>query len=332
MANSSKPGVSKSADIRELARRVLRIEADAVAALADRLDARFDRAVELLLECRGRVVLTGMGKSGLVARKIAATFSSTGTPAFFLHPAEAVHGDLGMLVPGDTVVAISYSGATDELLHLLDWVKRLGISLITMSGDPASPLAAASDVALDISIAQEACPLGLAPTASTTAAMAMGDALALALLERRGFNQYDFARLHPAGRLGRRLRRVEELMRTGDKVPTVRVSTPMPEVIYEMSRKGLGVTAVLEEDGALAGIISDGDLRRLLQKRKQEILELRAGECMTRHPVTIERTALASAAVQLLESRKITSLLVVDKAGKLEGIVHLHDLWSTGLV
>lgn len=329
MDTSEKPGKSNA---RELARRVLRIEAEAVAALADRLDESFDHAVELLLGCSGRVVLTGMGKSGLVARKIAATLSSTGTPAFFLHPAEAVHGDLGMLVAGDTVIALSNSGTTAELIELLDWIKRLGITLITLTGERNSPLAQASDAVLDIGIEQEACPLGLAPSASTTAAMAMGDALALALIEARGFDEHDFARLHPAGRLGRRLRRIEDVMHTGASIPAVGLATPMADVIYEMSRKGLGVTAVLDEAGNLAGIISDGDLRRLLQRRNKEILDAAAGECMTHHPVTIGRTALAAAALQLMESRKITSLLVVDPAGKLEGIVHLHDLWSTGMV
>jgi arabinose-5-phosphate isomerase len=319
-------------DSTELGRRVLRIEAEAVAALAQRLDERFDRAVELLLCCKGRVVLTGMGKSGLVARKIAATLSSTGTPSLFLHPAEALHGDLGMLVRGDTVVAVSYGGETEELIRLLDWIKRLGLSLITLTGEPQSALATASDVVLDIAIAQEACPLGLAPTASTTAAMALGDALALAVLERRGFDQQDFARLHPAGDLGRRLRLVEHVMHVGEAVPVVRVSTPMPDVIYEMSRKGFGVTAVLDDAGALAGIISDGDLRRLLQRRKGEVMEVTAGECMTCHPVTIARTALATAALQLLEARKITSLLAVDADGRLEGIVHLHDLWTTQMI
>lgn len=329
MDSSAKPAKNST---RELGRRVLRIEAKAVEALAERLDENFDRAVDLLLECRGRAVLTGMGKSGLVARKIAATFSSTGTPAFFLHPAEAVHGDLGMLVAGDTVIALSNSGATAELIELLDWIKRLGSKLITLTGDRSSPLAQASDVVLDIGIEQEACPLGLAPSASTAAAMAMGDALALALIERRGFDEQDFARLHPAGRLGRRLRRIEDVMRTGERIPAVAVSTPMPDAIYEMSRKGLGVTAVLDEAGVVAGIISDGDLRRLLQRRKKEILDATAGDCMTHHPVTIGRSALAATALQVMESRKITSLLVVDDAGKLEGIVHLHDLWSTGMV
>ncbi len=316
----------------ELGKRVLEAEAKSVAALAGRLDERFERAVELLLCCRGRVVLTGMGKSGLVARKIAATLSSTGTPAFFLHPAEALHGDLGMVVAGDTVVAISYSGETQELLRLLEWIKRVGVCLVTLTGTPQSSLAGASDVVLDIAVEQEACPLGLAPTASTTAALAMGDALAVAVQERRGFDHQDFARLHPGGGLGRRLRRIHDVMRTGEQIPVVGVSTPMPDVIYEMSRKGLGITAVVDEGGKVAGIISDGDLRRFLQRRQAAVMEATAGDCMTRRPVTVAGSALATAALQLLETRKITSLLVVDSAGSLEGIVHLHDLWSTKMI
>ena len=315
-----------------LAKQVLEIEAQAIRALVARMDERFERAVELLFECRGRVVVTGMGKSGIVARKIAATFASTGTPSFFLHPAEALHGDLGMLVAGDAAVALSYSGETEEIVRLLDTIKRLGVPLIAMTGAPASTLAQAGDVALDVSIAREACPLGLAPTASTTAMLALGDALALALLERRGFSPEDFANLHPAGRLAGRLRRVEHLMHVGDEIPIVRPSTPMSEVIYEMSRKGLGVTSVVDEDGKLVGILSDGDLRRLLQRRKKDVLDLTAGECMTRHPVTIPRHELAAAALRLMETRRITSLLVTDAEGRLEGVLHLHDLWGTGLV
>lgn len=318
--------------MKSLAQRVLKIEADAIAAVSERLDERFDRAVRILFDCRGRVVLTGMGKSGLVARKIAATLSSTGTPALFLHPAEAVHGDLGMLVAGDAVVAISYSGETEELVRLLDWVKRLGTPLITMTGCVKSTLAGASEVVLDISVAAEACPLGLAPTASTTAATALGDALALALLECRGFGQEDYALLHPAGQLGRMLRRVEHVMKTGDAVPIVRVSTTMPDVIYEMSRKGLGVTAVIDDVGVVVGIISDGDLRRLLERRGADALKTSAAECMTRNPVTISRSALATEALQLLEARRITSVLVVDDSSHIEGIVHLHHLWGTQMI
>ena len=313
------------------ARQVLEIEAQAIHDLLARLDERFERAVEILFECRGRVVLTGMGKSGIVARKIAATLSSTGTPSFFLHPAEALHGDLGMLVAGDVAVALSYSGETEEIVRLLETVKRLGVPLISMTGAPSSTLATASNVALDVSIAREACPLGLAPTASTTAMLALGDALALALLERRGFSPEEFAELHPAGRVAGGLRRVEQLMHVGEEIPVVRPATPMPEVIYEMSRKGMGVTSVVEENGKLAGILSDGDLRRLLQGRK-DVLDLTTGDCMTRHPVTIARKELAAAALRLMETRRITSLLVTNAEGRLEGILHLHDLWGTGLI
>jgi len=315
----------------ELARRVLKIEATALDVLASRLDARFDHAVELLADCRGRVILTGMGKSGIIARKIAATFSSTGTPSLFLHPAEALHGDLGAVVAGDVVVALSYSGETEEVVRLLEPIKRLDLRLISLTSAPASTIAASSDVALDVRIAEEACPLGLAPTTSTTVMLALGDALALALLDRRGFRPEDFAQLHPAGRLGDRLRRVSQLMHTGDQIPRVSPATPMTEVIYEMSRKGLGVAAITDEGGRLLGVLSDGDLRRLLQGSK-DVLHLTAGECMTGTPVRIAATELAATALRVLETRRITSLMVVDSAGRLEGVLHLHDLWSTGLV
>ncbi len=315
----------------DLARRVLGIEAAALNALAARLDARFDHAVDLLAACQGRVIVAGMGKSGIIARKIAATFSSTGTPSLFLHPAEALHGDLGAVVGGDVVVALSYSGETDEVVRLLEPIKRLGLPLISLTGAPASTLAASSDVDLDVRIAEEACPLGLAPTTSTTVMLALGDALALALLERRGFSPEDFAQLHPAGKLGDRLRRVSQLMHTGEEIPQVSPSTAMPEVIYEMSRKRLGVTAVTAADGQLLGVLSDGDLRRLLERRK-DVLHLTAAECMTTNPVTIAATELAAAALRVLETRRITSLMVTDSTGRLEGVLHLHDLWSTGLV
>lgn len=315
----------------KLAREVLETEAAAIRDLIARLDERFDRAVEILFGCRGRVAVTGIGKSGIVARKIAATLSSTGTPSLFLHPAEALHGDLGMLVAGDVVLALSYGGETEEVVRLIEPIKRLGVAMVAMTGVTGSTLAKASDVNLDTSITREACPLGLAPTASTTAMQALGDALALALLERRGFRHEDFAELHPAGSLGNRLRRVEQLMHTGDDVPAVAPATPMPEVIYEMSRKGLGMTSVVDEAGKIVGILSDGDLRRLLQRRK-DVLELTAAECMTRNPVTIARTELAATALRLMETRRITSLLVAAADGRLEGVVHLHDLWGTGLV
>jgi arabinose-5-phosphate isomerase len=313
----------------ETARKVLEIEAKALSELVDRLDERFIRGVEILFSCRGRVVVTGMGKSGLVGQKISATFSSTGTPSFFLHPAEALHGDLGRLVTNDVVVALSYGGETEELLRLLDTLKRLAIPLITLSGNPSSTLAQASDVVIDVGIHQEACPLGLAPTASTTAMLAMGDALAMALLEKRGFNEEDYAALHPAGGLGVKLRRVENVMHTGDQVPRVRPQTAIPEVIYEMSKKGLGHTMVVEDGERLLGFISDGDLRRFFQREGNRALSLTAADCMTRSPVTIGRKELATGALSLMEARKITALPVVDAQGRLEGVVHIHDLWKT---
>jgi arabinose-5-phosphate isomerase len=319
----------------------------------------FQRAVDLLFGCAGRVVVTGMGKSGLIARKIAATLSSTGTPALYLHPVEALHGDLGMVVRGDVVLALSASGETEEILALLATIKRLRVPLIAMTGDEIcgncpkskseskskskakaadksvrstfSTLASAADVALDCSIAKEACALGLAPTASTTTMLALGDALAVTLSERRGFKEEDFANLHPGGKLGKRLARVESLMHTGDALPRVAPSTKMPDVIYEMSRKKLGVTAVVEGD-RLVGIVSDGDLRRLLEQRGKDVMDLTAGEAMTRSPKTISGEEFAATALALMEEKKITSLMVVDGSGKLKGIVHLHDLWSTELV
>jgi arabinose-5-phosphate isomerase len=314
---------------------VVRIEAEALNRLADRLAgpmaADFERAVSALHACAGRVVVTGMGKSGIVARKVAATLSSTGTPSLFLHPAEAVHGDLGMVVRGDTVVALSGSGETEEILRLLATIKRLQVALVALTGDMNSTLARAADVALDCSIPREACSLGLAPTASTTAMMALGDALALALAEKKGFQEEDFASLHPGGKLGKKLARVASLMHSGDAVPRVTPQTRMPEVIYEMSRKKLGMTAVVEGE-RLVGVISDGDLRRLLQQRGKDAMDLAAGECMTRSPRTIAASEFATAALSLMEQKKITALAVVDDEGRLEGIVHLHDLWGTQMV
>jgi len=328
--------------MKNIGENVVRIEAEALRALADRVGgpmaASFQQSVDLMFGCGGRVVVTGMGKSGLIARKIAATLSSTGTPALYLHPVEALHGDLGMVVRGDGVLALSASGETEEILALLATIKRLQVPLIAMTGDQvskksgqASTLAAAAEVALDCSVAEEACSLGLAPTASTTTMLALGDALAVTLSEKRGFKEEDFANLHPGGKLGKRLARVESLMHSGDALPWVTPQTKMPDVIYEMSRKKLGVTAVAEAD-KLVGVISDGDLRRLLEKRGKDVLDLTAGECMTNHPRTIGAREFAATALALMEEKKITSLMVVDKAGKLEGIVHLHDLWSTELV
>ncbi|HYA24540.1 MAG TPA: KpsF/GutQ family sugar-phosphate isomerase [Terriglobales bacterium] len=332
--------------MKHVGENVVRIEAEALRALADRIAGpmapAFNRAVEILYSCGGRVVVTGMGKSGIIARKIAATLNSTGTPALFMHPVEAVHGDLGMVVRGDAVLALSASGETEEILRLLATLKRLQVPLIAMTCDEisagedaratqVSTLAAAADVALDCSVAKEACSLGLAPTASTTTMLALGDALAMALAEKRGFKEEDFANLHPGGRLGKRLARVESLMHTGGAVPRVTPQTKMPDVIYEMSRKKLGVTTVVDGE-RLVGVISDGDLRRLLEKRGKDALDLTAGECMTRNPKTISAREFAAAALATMEERKITSLAVVDGNGKLEGIVHLHDLWGTEMM
>jgi arabinose-5-phosphate isomerase len=326
---------------------VVRIEARALQDLADRIAGPmaelFNRGIELLNACAGRVVVTGMGKSGLIARKIAATLNSTGTPAVFMHPVEALHGDLGMLAKGDVVIALSASGETEEILQLLATIKRLRLPLIAITCDegaiggralsPAkqSTLASAADVSLSCTVAEEACTLGLAPTASTTAMLALGDALAVALAEKKGFKEEDFANLHPGGKLGKRLAKVETLMHSGDAIPTVNAATRMPDVIYEMSRKKLGVTTVVDGD-RLLGVISDGDLRRLLEKRGKDALDLTAGECMTRDPKTISRQEFAATALAIMEERKITSLAVVDANRNLEGIVHLHDLWGTEIV
>src|SRR5271157_972485 len=398
--------------MRNIGENVVRIEAEALRALAERIGGpmagAFGRAVELMFSCAGRVVVTGMGKSGLIARKIAATLSSTGTPALYLHPVEALHGDLGMVVRGDVVLALSASGETEEILQLLATIKRLQVPLITMTGDeicgasvaralpsassgqappatadsgkgskgrgksaarvqvdrvelkskaagkarpelaegsarstppssaPAgsaqiSTLASAADVALDCSIAQEACSLGLAPTASTTTMLALGDALAVTLSERRGFKEEDFANLHPGGKLGKRLARVESLMHSGNAVPSVSPSTHMTEVIYEMSRKGLGMTTVVEGE-KLVGLISDGDLRRLLEHHGKQVFDLTAGECMTRSPKVVGPEIFAIAALDIMERKKITSLPVIDDAGRLLGVLHLHDLWGTQML
>ena len=317
------------AEGRSLARKVLETEAAAILALVDRLDERFDSAVLLLRQCKGRVILTGMGKSGIICRKIAATLTSTGTAAFFLHPAEAIHGDLGVIQADDVVVALSYSGETAELLHLLETIRRLGAKLIAITGDPASSLAEAADVALDCSVAEEACPMNLVPTASTTAALAIGDALAMTLLVEKGFRQEDFANLHPGGKLGKRLTRVEALMHGGKQCPVVRADTPMRDVIYEMSSKGLGMTCVIARDEeTLLGIITDGDLRRRME-RGGDLLDLTAGDVMSRHPVSVSRATLAAEALHIMEQRKITSIVVAEDAlpTRVAGVLHLHDLW-----
>jgi arabinose-5-phosphate isomerase len=331
--------------MKNIAENVVRIEAEALRALADRISGPmatdFERAIEFLYACAGRVVVTGMGKSGLIARKVAATLSSTGTPALYLHPAEAMHGDLGMIVRGDVVLAMSASGETDEILRLLATVKRLGVRLVTVTCEDfyspsastrrRSTLAQAADVALDCSVTGEACSFGLAPTASTTTMLALGDAMAVALSQKRGFKEEDFANLHPGGKLGKRLTRASALMHSGESLPTVTPTTPITQVIYEMSRKGLGMTTVVE-DGKLLGVISDGDLRRLLEHHGKEVFELSAGQCMTQQPKTIDPDAYAIAALDVMEQKKITSLPVVDSTGKLLGVLHLHDLWGTQMV
>jgi arabinose-5-phosphate isomerase len=312
-----------------VARKVLETEAAAILALVERLDQRFERSVQLLLECRGRVILTGMGKSGLICRKIAATLTSIGTPSFFLHPAEAIHGDLGVIQPDDVIVALSYSGETDEILRLLETIRRLGAKLVVVTGTPGSTLGMAADVALDCSVAEEACPLNLVPTASTTAALAIGDALAMTLLVAKGFRQEDFANLHPGGKLGKRLMRVEALMHAGRSCPIVKADTRMRDVIYEMSSKQLGMTCVVDGQDRLLGIITDGDLRRQME-RTPDVLTLTAGDVMTRGPVTVARLTLAVEALNIMEQRKITSIVVVeDRSRQVAGVVHVHDLWRT---
>lgn len=311
-------------------RRVIEAEARALGALGARLGPTFDAAVDAILGTRGRVVLTGMGKSGLVARKIAATLASTGTPALFLHPAEAIHGDLGMIVKGDVVIALSQSGETAEILGVVEAVRRLGGTLLVMTGRVGSTLGREADLLLDTSVAEEGCPLGLAPMASTTAMLALGDALAAALMVAKGFSEEDFARLHPGGRLGRKLARVRQFMHTGEAVPRVGPDAPMGEVVLEMSRKRLGSATVVDRAGRLLGVVTDGDLRRLLQ-RDATPLGHTAAEAMTPRPITIAADALASAALALMEERKITMLPVVAADGTLEGVVQIHDLWGTQL-
>jgi arabinose-5-phosphate isomerase len=317
---------------------LVRTEAAALATLAARLDGAmasdFDRAVELILHCgegNGRVVVTGMGKSGIIAQKIAATLSSTGSPALFLHPAEAVHGDLGVLMPGDVVIALSASGETEEILRMLATLKRKGDALVSFCCSLQSTLAVASDVVLDCSVEREACGMNLAPTASTTAMLALGDALAIAVSLRKGFRAEDFAELHPGGKLGKQLAKVRDLMHAGDEVPVVTPKTTMTDVIFEMSSKKLGITTV-QEQGRLRGVISDGDLRRLLEREGGAALSKTAGEAMHAHPRTIGAEELAARALAILEERKITSLIVVDGTGQVEGIVHLHDLWGVEMI
>ena len=322
--------------VKEQAKRVLKIEADAVARLIDRIDERFEQAVDMIMNCKGRVVITGMGKSGLIGKKIAATMTSTGTPALFLHPAEGIHGDLGMVTRGDIVVAISNSGETEELSRMLPSLKRIEIKIVALTGNRDSTLARNSDVVIDVGVEEEACPLGLAPTASTTATLAMGDALAVALLDQRGFKEEDFACFHPGGALGRKLLlRVRDLMHTGDAVPVVSEETLIKDAIYEISSKKMGVTAVLSAAGMLVGVISDGDLRRWMEKTEksgENLLTKKAKDIMTRNPKVANKEALAAEAVAIMEKNSITCLIVSDHDAKPEGVIHLHDLLKAGVV
>jgi len=314
----------------EVARQVLVAEAEAIRRLTELIGEDFEKAVDLVLACRGRVVWTGMGKSGIICRKLAATMTSTGTPALFLHPAEAIHGDLGMVTRDDLVIVVSNSGETEELLRLVELLKRLGVALVAITSSPRSHLAQAADVHLDLGVRREACPLNLIPTASTTASLALGDAMAVAVAIRKGFREQDFALLHPGGKLGKRFLKVRDLMHTGETVPRVDLDTPMKDVIYEMSRKGLGVTTVQDRDGRLVGVITDGDLRRLME-READPLHRTAEQVMHPGGVLIDADELATAALRLLEQRRITSLMIVDAEGRVEGVLHLHDLWGVGL-
>ncbi len=317
----------------ELARRVISLEAQELLRMQERLGEEIFQAVELLYHCKGRVVVTGMGKSGIIARKIAATLASTGTPSLFLHPAEGIHGDLGMVMREDVVVALSNSGETPEVINLLPSIKRLGIPLIALTGNLNSTLAKRSDVVLDTGVSKEACPLGIVPTASTTSALAMGDALAVVLLERRGFKKEDFALFHPGGSLGKRLLlTVEDLMHRGEEIPVVSVSTPLKEAIIEISSKRLGITTVLDDSGVVKGVITDGDLRRIIEREGEGMFSLTAGEVMTRNPKTISREALAAKALNVMERHSITALVVVDENNRPVGLLHMHDILKAGVV
>ncbi len=320
-------------DILDIAKRVLKIEADAVSALIEKLNSDFEKAVGIIFSSKGRVVVTGMGKSGLVGKKIAATLASTGTPAFFLHPAEASHGDLGMVTADDVIVAISNSGETEELVGLIPFLKRFNVSLISMTGNPDSTLSKAAEVTLDVSVKEEACPMGVVPTASTTATLAMGDALAVALLIKRGFKEEDFAFFHPGGNLGKKLFiKVKDLMHTGDALPFVSPDMPMLKATVEISSKRLGVTIVADSDKRILGIITDGDLRRGIEKWGKAFFDMNAGEVMTKNPKTISEDELAVKALSIMEKHSITSIVVPDDNGKAVGIIHLHDILKQGIV
>jgi arabinose-5-phosphate isomerase len=316
-----------------VAKRVLKIEADAVLSLADRLAGDFEKTVEIIFNCKGRVIVTGMGKSGLVGKKIAATLTSTGTPAFFMHPAEASHGDLGMITSEDVVIAISNSGETDEIIGLIPFMKRFGVTLISMTGNPRSTLSRASETRLDVSVREEACPLGIIPTASTTAALAMGDAIAVVLLVKKGFREEDFACFHPRGSLGKKLfTKVSDLMHTGDALPIISPSTPMTKAVVEISSKRLGTAIVEDGDGKILGIVTDGDLRRGIERWGKSFFEMTAGEVMTRNPKMIGEEELAARALSLMEQYSITCLVVPGADSEAKGIIHLHDILKQGIV
>lgn len=320
-------------NILDIAKKVLKTEADAVFGLIEKLNSDFEKAVVIIYESKGRVVVTGMGKSGLVGKKIAATLASTGTPAFFLHPAEAIHGDLGMVTADDVIIAISNSGETEELVGIIPFLKRFNVSLISMTGNPNSTLSKAADVKLDVSVKEEACPLGVVPTASTTATLAMGDALAVALLIKRGYNEEDFAFFHPGGSLGKKLFiKVKDLMHTGDALPLVSPDMSMTKAVMEISSKRLGVAIVADPDKKILGVITDGDLRRGIEKWGKAVFDMKAGEVMTKNPKTISEDELAAKALSIMEDKSITSLAVPDSDGKAKGIIHLHDILKQGIV
>jgi arabinose-5-phosphate isomerase len=316
-------------EIIQIGKEVLDIEAKAVEALKSRLDENFVKVVDLLYKTKSRIIVIGIGKSGLIGRKIASTLASCGTPAIFVHPAEAGHGDLGMILKDDVIIAISYSGETKEIVDLLDIIKRIGIKLITVTGNKNSKIAKYSDIVLDTKVEKEAGPSGLVPTASSTAALALGDAIAISLMKKKGFSVRDFASVHPKGQVGKKLLKVKNLMHRGRSIPCVRANTPMFDVIEEMTQKKLGMTCVIDSKKRLIGIITDGDLRRMLRKHKRNLLTKNARDCMTQNPITIDKDDLATEALNLMEEKKITSLIIKNRVGEIEGIIHLHDLWRT---
>lgn len=316
----------------EIAKNVLKIEAEAVAALADKLDAGFEKAVEIIYSCKGRVVVTGMGKSGLIGKKIAATLASTGTPAFFMHPAEASHGDLGMVTSDDVILGISNSGETEEIVHLVPFIKRFGVSFISMTGNPESTMSRAADINLDVSVSCEACPMGIVPTASTTAAVAMGDAVAVALLTKRGFKEEDFAAFHPGGSLGKRLFiKVQDLMHTGDELPIIDQDESIAQAVIVISSKRLGLAVVPEKGGSISGVITDGDIRRGLQKWGKDFFDMKVRDAITKGPKLIGEDELAAKALAVMQQHSITSLVVPDSSGNPKGIIHLHDILKKGI-